>query len=104
MERRVDYFKALGALTFKEPDKKRFPCMDLVIAAAKKGGLYPAVANGANESAVRLFLQEKIGFCDIYAAISGALEAFPGGGSDDYEGLLYADRFAAEYVSKRFGV
>lgn len=97
-------FKALGALTFEEPDKKRFPCMDLVIAAAKKGGLYPAVANGANESAVRLFLQEKIGFGDIYAAISGALEAFPGGGSDDYEGLLYADRFAAEYVSKRFGV
>lgn len=97
-------FAKLKTLTFSPPDQKRFPCLKLVVDAAKAGGLYPAVANGANERAVALFLQDRIGYNDIYAAIAGALDAFGGGKGDEYEQLVLADGFAVNYVNKRFGV
>ncbi len=55
----------VGSLTFKEPDHEKYPCMQLAYAAGREGGLMPAVLNAANEQAVALFLEEKIGFLDI---------------------------------------
>ncbi len=101
--KRLD-FAGIGKLTFSEPDRKKFPCFDLVVSAAKSGGGYPAVANGANEAAVRLFLKNQIPFTGIYAAISGALNAYNGEACDDYESLVRADAFASEFVGKHFGV
>ncbi len=54
-----------GDLTFREPDRVKYPCIDLAYAAGKAGGSMPAVLNGANEQAVALFLAEKIHFLDI---------------------------------------
>lgn len=54
-----------GKLTFFEPDTKKFPCLALAFEALKMGGNIPCALNAANEVAVDLFLQEKIGFCDI---------------------------------------
>lgn len=97
-------FAKLGKLTFSELDEKRFPAFREVVNAGKKGGAYPAVANGANDAAVKLFLENKIGFNDIYAAISGALSAFCGEYSGDFESLKSANDFAAGYVKNKFGV
>ena len=60
----LDLVKA-GDLTFREPDHKKYPCMNLAYAAGRAGGSMPAVLNAANEQAVALFLEEKIRFLDI---------------------------------------
>lgn len=60
----LDLVKA-GSLTFKDPDHDKYPCMQLAYSAGREGGLMPAVLNAANEQAVALFLEEKVGFLDI---------------------------------------
>ncbi len=55
----------VGELTFREPNTKKYPCMELAYSAGKEGGSMPAVLNAANEEAVALFLDEKIHFLDI---------------------------------------
>jgi 1-deoxy-D-xylulose-5-phosphate reductoisomerase len=65
---RLDLVKA-GNLTFKEPDHQKYPCMQLAYAAGRAGGSMPAVLNAANEQAVALFLDEKIGYLDIARCI-----------------------------------
>ena len=97
-------FASLGSLTFEKIDNERFPCFDLILQSAKTGGLYPAVANGANEQAVNLFLQDKIGYNDIFKGIYGALQAFDGSHHVHLEDLLEADKFARNYVNFLFGV
>lgn len=64
----LDLVKA-GDLTFREPDRKKYPCMELAYEAGRTGGSMPAVLNAANEQAVSLFLEEKIAFLDIPRAI-----------------------------------
>ncbi len=55
----------VGTLTFCKPDYDTFICMDICKEAIKKGGLYPAAANSANEEANRLFREGKISFLQI---------------------------------------
>lgn len=64
-------------LTFAAPDREAFPCFALAEAAAKEGGTACAILNGANEAAVGLFLQEKIGFNDISRLVKKARESVP---------------------------
>ena len=94
----------LGKLSFSELNREKYPAFELVINSAKKGGVYPAIANGANDSAVKLFLQDKIAFKDIYRAIDGALCAYNQNFNDDIEGLLLANDFANAFVKDMFGV
>lgn len=56
-------------LNFGKPDTVKFPCLNLALAALATGGTMPAVMNGANETAVNAFLEERIGFMDIPAII-----------------------------------
>jgi 1-deoxy-D-xylulose-5-phosphate reductoisomerase len=60
----LDLVKA-GDLTFREPDRVKYPCIDLAYAAGRAGGTMPAVLNAANEQAVALFLAERIDFLSI---------------------------------------
>lgn len=60
----LDLVKA-GDLTFREPDRAKYPCMDLAYAAGRAGGTMTAVLNAANEQAVALFLAEKIHYLEI---------------------------------------
>ena len=96
-------FGALQKLTFEEVDHDRFPCFKLVLDSAKSGCLYPAVANGANEQAVQMFLQGKIAYTDIYKGIYGALMGFEGSHHMHFEDLVEADAFARRYVKEFFG-
>jgi 1-deoxy-D-xylulose-5-phosphate reductoisomerase len=61
---RLDLVKA-GDLTFREPDRVKYPAINLAYAAGRAGGTMPAVLNAANEQAVALFLDEKIDFLTI---------------------------------------
>ena len=61
---RLDFWK-LGQITFEEPDMENFPGRGLAFDAAAAGGSLPTVYNAANERAVALFLDRKIGFLEI---------------------------------------
>ncbi len=96
-------FASISKLTFEKLDRERFPCFDLVVESGKKGVCYPAIANGANDLAVKLFLEDKISFNDIYKAISNALD----GANMEYDGtfecLQRANEYAINSVKKLFG-
>ncbi|MBQ7345106.1 MAG: 1-deoxy-D-xylulose-5-phosphate reductoisomerase [Oscillospiraceae bacterium] len=87
-----------GALTFCEPDTEKFPCLALARRCAKMGGTACAVMNGANEEAVALFLDDKIGFYDIYDLVSRAVEEVPHVEEPTLEDILEADRLARACV------
>ena len=85
-------------LTFAEPNTTNFPCLRLARQAAEAGGGYPAVLNGADEAAVGLFLEGRIGFLDIPERIERALNAYPGGTVRSIEEALEADAWGKKHV------
>ncbi len=85
-----------GALTFAQPDMEAFPCLSLALQAARTGGTAGAILNGANEAAVGLFLEKKIGFMDISRRVSRAMEQVSVVQSPTLEDVLQADRAARE--------
>ena len=87
-----------GALTFSHPDMAAFPCLKLARDCAAKGGTACPAMNGANEEAVALFLNDQIGFYDIYDLVSRAVEAVPFIADPTLEEILEADRLAREAV------
>ena len=89
-------------LTFAAPDEGAFRCFRLARQAAKQGGTACAVLNGANEAAVGLFLQEKLGFPEIADAVEAALDAVPQCANMTLEAALDADRQARDIVFARF--
>ena len=58
--------------------------------------------NGANEEAVALYLQNKIGFYDIYTYVSKAVNDVPYTAEPTLEQILETDRLARESVRKQF--
>ena len=66
---------ARSPLTFEPVRLDDFPGLRLGVEAGRAGGAAPAVFNAANEQAVAIFLEGRIGFTDIAAAIAGALDA-----------------------------
>ncbi len=86
-------------LTFEAPDEAAFPCLRLAKQAAAQGGCACAALNGANEAAVALFLEEKIGFYDIPRLVEAALAQAPGTKDPDLEALLAVDAAARQSVA-----
>jgi len=87
-----------GALTFAHPDMQAFPCLALARKCAKLGGTACPAMNGANEEAVALFLNDEIGFYDIYDLVSKAVDAVPFVQNPTLEQILEADRLARQAV------
>ena len=87
-----------GDLTFHKPDEEAFPCLALAKEAALRGGTACAVMNGANEAAVALFLEDKIGFYDIPRLVRGAMDGVPFVENPDLTQILEADRAARAMV------
>ena len=56
---------AISALTFAEPDTKKFRNLALAYEAIKRGGNMPCILNAANEMAVNAFLEEKVSFTQM---------------------------------------
>lgn len=84
--------------TFYAPDYEAFPALGLARRAAAEKGDRGAVLNGANEAAVGLFLEGKIGFTDIAARVAYALDNIPYQKEITLDGVLAADAAARELV------
>jgi 1-deoxy-D-xylulose-5-phosphate reductoisomerase len=91
-------WKTLSQMTFYSADDKTFQCLAACKRAMKKGGLYPAVANGANEVANRLFRDGKITFLQIGELVSAAVDELNVGKASTLDDVLAADRLAREFV------
>jgi len=89
----LDLVKA-KTLEFYEPDFKRFPCLSIAREAARRGGLWPAVMNAANEEAVHAFLSRKIRFMSIPAVIEKAMERFSPPAHMTLDAVLETDAWA----------
>lgn len=85
-------------LTFHEPDLDVFPSLWLAMECARIGGTSCAVLNGANEEAVRLFLNDEIKFGQIPELVSRALDAIPVNVNPTLTDILEADRRARALV------
>ena len=86
----------IGMLNFEKPDLRRFRSLDLAMQAAGIGKSMPAVLNGANETAVQIFLERKIGFLDITILIDMTMEMHNPFPVDGVEAVLEADRWARD--------
>ena len=69
----IDFFE-LSQLTFEKPDRERFPNLEYAYEAVEVGGNMPCILNAANEVAVDLFLQERIGFGQMSQLIEKTLQ------------------------------
>jgi 1-deoxy-D-xylulose-5-phosphate reductoisomerase len=69
----VDFF-ALSQLTFERPDRERFPNLTFAYEAIGAGGNMPCILNAANEMAVALFLQERIGYTEMSRLIAETMQ------------------------------
>lgn len=100
---KLDLVKA-GDLTFREPDHQKYPCMQLAYSAGRAGGCMPAVLNAANEQAVALFLQEKIGYLDIARVIESVCDRFvnQNNSQPNLDDILEADQWARKAVLEQF--
>lgn len=98
----------LSRLTFAEPDGEAFPLLPLAYRAVKRGGVVPAVMNGADEAAVAMFLDGRISFTDISDIVSAVTENAPEVECPTLEDIEAADRearrMAAEMAAGRAGV
>lgn len=93
----LDWTK-LSRMTFYSADDTTFKCLAACKKAMKKGGLYPAVANGANEVANRLFRDRKISFLDIGELVTSAVDNIDVTSAACLDDVLRADKAAREYV------
>ena len=89
-----------GPLTFERPDAAAFPCLALAREAAERGGNACAVMNGANEAAVAMFLQDRIGFYDIPRLVRRAMDAVPFVSAPELEDVFKSDRAARIAVTE----
>ena len=87
-----------GDLSFAAPDVEAFPCLALARECAQKGGTACPVMNGANEEAVAMFLNDEIGFYDIYRLVKQAVDTVPFIKDPNLEQILESDRLARKAV------
>ncbi len=88
----------LGKLTFYEPRDDVFRGISLCKEALNVGGTMPAILNGANEEAVRLFLEEKISFLEITEVVQMAMRSCKSVEISSLEDILRADEAARNFV------
>lgn len=94
---------ALGELSFERPDPGRFPCLRLAREAGEAGGTAPCVLNAADEVAVAAFLEGRIGFTAIAAAIERVLAEMPAQQPTHFEDLFAVDAEARRRTEEQVG-
>lgn len=97
----LDLAKA-GQLTFFAPDDKAFPAVNICRKALKQGGVTTAAVNGANEQAVALFRQKKIGFADISRLVGTMLER-SWDQAPTLDNILVADAESRRLITEEIG-
>lgn len=98
---RLDFHK-LRQITFEEPDMDAFLGLPMAIQAAQAGGSMPTVFNAANELAVKLFLQEKIRFLDIYQIIGQSMGRHKVIRHPDLDQILAVEKETYQWIESRW--
>ena len=94
---------ATGSLTFQDWERERYPCFDMAIGFAKRGGTWPAALSGANDAAVEAFLDGRIGFLEIHQAIRDALDGHISVEDPELSDIASAGRFGYDAVTELAG-
>ena len=93
-----------GELTFERLDSRRYPCFELALEVAKRGGTWPACLSGADEAAVAAFLGGRIRFTDIPVVIELALDDFTPVLDPTVEEIVDASRWGKERIARITGM
>ena len=96
---RVDFFR-LKQITFEEPDVETFTGLKLAYRAMEMGGSMPTVYNAANEKAVGLFLNRKIGYLQIPELIEASMNQHKSVVDPNVEQILAAEQQVYEFIDK----
>ncbi len=101
VSQRLDFYK-MGKLSFRKPDIKKFPCLELARRSSSVGGTAPSVLCASDEEAVRSYLDNKIKFTDIPRIIEKVLSRHKNitGRELTIYDILEADRWAREETKK----
>jgi 1-deoxy-D-xylulose-5-phosphate reductoisomerase len=99
----IDFYE-IATLNFEKPNRETFKCLDLAYQVGKKGGLWPTILNSANEVAVDLFLNRKIGFLDIVKIIENSLEEFKSETSNELtlENIISLDKKVRKNIYNKY--
>lgn len=98
---RLDFTK-LREITFEVPDMETFRGLPMAIQASREGGSMPTVFNEANELAVKKFLEEKIGFLDIYEIIAQSMERHKKIEHPDLDEILSVEQDTYQWIESRW--
>ena len=98
---RLDFHK-LKEITFEDPDMETFLGLPMAMDAARAGGSMPTVFNAANELAVKKFLQEKIGFLDIYEIIGQSMDRHQVIANPDLDEILAVEAETYKWIESRW--
>ena len=98
---RLDFTK-LHEITFEVPDMETFRGLPMAIQASREGGSMPTVFNAANELAVKKFLEEKIGFLDIYEIIAQSMERHKKIEHPDLDEILSVEQDTYQWIESRW--
>ncbi len=90
----------VGSLTFEKWDAERYPCFDMALDFARRGGTWPAALCGANDAAVDAFLAGDIGFLDISRVIRDSLSSHSNIAYPELDDVICAEKAGYEKVSK----
>jgi 1-deoxy-D-xylulose-5-phosphate reductoisomerase len=93
---RLDLMHMTAPLTFEPPDEARFPSLGLGRRASAAGGTMPAVLNAANETAVSLFLEERITFPGMASLVERVMDAHQPEPQSALADILRADTWARQ--------
>ena len=89
-------FAKLSSLTFEDPDMNTFTLLPLAYYAIEKDGIIPTVLNASDEVAVSHFLNDKIGFTDVFEIVENVVKSFKNIENPTLEDILNADKEARE--------
>ena len=98
---RLDFHK-LKEITFEDPDMETFLGLPMAMDAARAGGSMPTVFNAANELAVKKFMQEKIGFLDIYEIIGQSMDRHQVIANPDLDEILAVEAETYKWIESRW--
>lgn len=99
--KKLDFFE-MKSLTFEEPDIETFKGLKFAMEAANMGGSMPTVFNAANEEAVAMFLNRKIGFLDIYRIIEESMARHSVISNPDIDTVLLTEKDTREYIRNNY--
>ena len=99
--KKLNFFE-MKSLTFEEPDMETFKGLKFALMAASSAGSMPTVFNAANEEAVAMFLNRKIGFLDIYKIIEESMGRHTVIDNPDIDTVLMVEKDTRDYIRKTY--